>query len=508
VVGLFARLKLRLIAGNLRDNPGRQVGFAISAALALAFGGGGFLTALGLRAASDDVGPGVAVIVFSMLTLGWLTLPVLAFGVDETLDPSRLALLPLRRRDIAVGMLTSSAVGVWPAASLLVLVGLVLGTAPSPLGALVGVAAVALQLGLCITLSRAATTSLAGVLRTRRGRDFLLVIGLVIALLAQLPNLILNGAVRVSPTRHTFDRIVDVLAWGPPGMAARAVAEADPLRLVPLAGAVALVGWWWMVVLGRTQVSVDRSTPAAAVRRRRWNPTGQLGGVAVKELTYMRREPRRTIGLVTALAMSVVVTLSWGRYGAVGVPAVALGAVLLGMQSANAYGSDGPALWMNAIAWTSRRDVQIDLAGRHLASTLVAAPVLLAMAIASCLLISTPGDIPSAYLVGLTVLGAALGIGSVTSVLTPYALPDRMNAFSGAAPGQGGKAFLGSLGVMAGTAALASPVLVLVAVGAPVWALALGLPYAALLAWAGRAAAARVAYPRLPEILAAVSARS
>jgi ABC-2 type transport system permease protein len=505
MVGTFARLKLRLIAGNLRESGGRQVGFAISAVCAAAFGVGGFLLAAQLRTFADDgVAPGVAVITFTVLTLGWVTLPVLAFGVDETLDPSRLALLPLTRRDLVVGMFTSAAVGLWPAASALVLLGLVVGVAPDPPAAVVGLVAAALQWALCLVLSRAVTTSLARVLRSRRGRDLMLAIGLLVTIVAQLPNLLLNGGVRASPDRADFDRIVDVLAWGPPGAAARALGGGNPLGLVPLALAVVAAGWWWMTALDRVQVSVDASTQATAVRRRRWNPAGQLGGVLVKELIYLRREPRRAVGLATSLVVAVMLSFSWGREGGGPGAPVVFGALVLGLQTGNAFGSDGRALWMNAVTWRTPRDVRTDLAGRHLAYLVVATPVLTVMTVASALVTSSVGDIAPALLAGLGVLGTALGVGAVTSALVPYTLPDRVNAFSGAAPGQGGAAFASSLILMVATGLLVIPLAVLAALAGP-WSMVAAPAYGGALAWAGRRIAARATFPRIPELIAAVS---
>jgi ABC-2 type transport system permease protein len=507
VVGIFTRLKLRLLVGNIRSDTGRQVGFALSTLMALLFGVGGFLMAVQLRLRTDDVAPGVAVIAFTMLAFGWCVLPVLAFGVDETLDPSRLALLPLRRRDLMTGLLAASLVGLWPAATALILVGLVIGAAPSPAGAVVGAAAAALMLALCACLARAITTSLAGLLRSRRGRDLMLAVGLGISILAQLPNLVLNGTVSASPTRADFDRLVDALAWGPPGMAARAMADTNPLWLVPVALVVLLVARWWMAALERQQVTPDQST-AAMVKRRRWNPTGPQGGVTLKELAYLRRDPRRTVGLVTGMVMTVVLTFTWGADGAGPLAPVGFGALLLGMQSSNLFGSDGNALWMNAVTWSGWRQIRTDLAGRQVAFALVAVPALVPMSVAAGLISSSPGEIVEALLVGWTILGLTLATTAVTSVVVPFALPDRSNTFSGAAPGSGGKALASSLAVMASTAVLGLPIWVLLATGAPPGLLVLGPVYAGLLAWAGRTFGSHLALPRLPEIVSAVSRAS
>jgi ABC-2 type transport system permease protein len=505
VVGIFARLKLRLLAGNVRSDTGRQVGFALSTGMALIFGTGGFLMAVQLRLRTDDVAPGVAVVAFTVLAFGWCVLPVLAFGVDETLDPARLALLPLRRRDLMAGLLASSLVGLWPAATALILVGLVIGAAPGPGGVAVGVVSALLMLALCVCLARAITTSLAGLLRSRRGRDLMLAVGLGVTILAQMPNLVLNGTVSASPSRADFDRVVDTLEWAPPGMAARAMVDTNPLWLVPVALVVVLVGRWWMFALERQQVGVDAST-AAMVRRRRWNPRGPQGGVTLKELAYLRRDPRRTVGLITGMVMTVVLTFTWGADGAGPLAPVGFGALLLAMQSSNLFGSDGNALWMNVVTWSGWREIRTDLAGRQVAYALVAVPALVPMSIASGLISSsTAADVAEALLVGWTILGLTLAATAVTSVRVPFALPDRANSFSGAAPGQGGKALASSLTVMLSTAVLGLPIWVLLATGAPGPFLVLGPVYGGLLAWAGRTTASRVALPRLPEIVSAVS---
>jgi hypothetical protein len=85
-----------------------------------------------------------------------------------------LAPYPLRTRPLAVGLLAASATGAWPAANLLGLPGLTAGLAsgtPGVLVVLVVLVAVVLQVLFCITLARFVTTSMAGLLRSRRGKD-------------------------------------------------------------------------------------------------------------------------------------------------------------------------------------------------------------------------------------------------------------------------------------------------------------------------------------------------
>ena len=107
-----------------------------------------------------------------MFAFGWLIVPLMTFGLDGTLDPATLALYPLRTRPLAVGLLAASATGAWPLANVIGLLGVTVGLASGALGVLIAVLAVLLQIMFCITLARFVTTALAGVLRSRRGKDF------------------------------------------------------------------------------------------------------------------------------------------------------------------------------------------------------------------------------------------------------------------------------------------------------------------------------------------------
>ena len=46
-------------------------------------------------------------VAFSALTLGWLLMSLLVFGVDETVDPAKFALLPVRAGELLPGLLAA-----------------------------------------------------------------------------------------------------------------------------------------------------------------------------------------------------------------------------------------------------------------------------------------------------------------------------------------------------------------------------------------------------------------
>ena len=64
-----------------------------------------------LRFTSLELTADVTVLAFSVLTLGWLLMSLLVFGIDETVDPAKFALLPVRARELLPGLLVAGLVG-------------------------------------------------------------------------------------------------------------------------------------------------------------------------------------------------------------------------------------------------------------------------------------------------------------------------------------------------------------------------------------------------------------
>ncbi|WP_326635954.1 hypothetical protein OG884_22825 [Streptosporangium sp. NBC_01755] len=514
---VFVRLKLRLVAGNLRGSVQHLLGFVFTVIAAIVFAALGFLAMSTLRFMPPDVAGDVVTVLFAAFLVGWAVVPLLAFGLDDTLDPSRLALFPLRTGRLATGMFAASVTGVWPVATLVVMIGAVAGLAGGVGGVLLGTVAVLLHFALCVVLSRLVTTALSGVLRTRRGRDVLAVSVIFVVLAAQLPNLLLNGGLSADPAAMLAG-VASVLRWTPSGMAAHAVATggaAALLAIVVLAALVTGVGWLWIAALRRALVSPDASTQSSSVRNSRGLlasvlPDGPLAAVAGKELRYARRDPRGRVGWFAAVAVAGIMSFSLNQDGggptgvALAVVPACIGAALIGMQWCNAFGIDGRSLWMNAVAYGTDRDWRTDMAGRHLAVATIALPLLIALATVAAL---RAGDVVWAVPATLTawgVLGVGLGVGALTSVQLPYSVPERLNAFTGAAPGQGGIAFVASFGALIGTGLLALPIVLPMLLGLT-WVAALAVPYGVLVSWGGRRIAGKAAFARYPELLQATS---
>lgn len=525
MAGLFVQLKLRLLTGGFRKSTGQMVGFILGAVFAVCLGAlGCFLLAVlrGQGRTATDIG----VVVFTAFALGWGFLPLLHFGTDETLDPSRLALLPLNRRRLITGLFVASLVGTPPVATLLVLAGGVVGLSGGAGSILVGVVAAALELALCVTFSRALTCALSGLLRSRRGRDLAVFAGLAIVVGIQGLNLAAQYLAGWD-VGNALTNAARVLRWTPSGLAAHAIGDArggDYLtavgELAATAGTVALLLWWWTAALTRALVVHDASTQGAVRPHGRLGPTvgallptGRVGAVAAKELRYVWREPRRKVGLASSLWPGVIIGFSFATNGgglrAGALIAVSFIALLLGLQAANQFGLDGAATWMNVMATSEPRDMRADLAGRNLAHAMIGVPLLLIVSGCFGAFARDLGQAVTAFAVGCGVLGVSLGLSSVTSVLLPYPVPERRtNVFSGGNAGRGCLTAATAWGTMLASAVLALPVILPAAFfGAPatVPLLVLAPAYGAGIAWAGRRIATAVAFPHLPELLAKVS---
>ena len=544
----FVTLKLRLMAGALHGSPARLAGLILAGVAALYATPAAFALLAALH--GRPVAASTGVVVFTVAAVSWTVLPLFTFGTDETLDPARLALLPLRPRTMTIGLFAAALTGIGPVVTFVVLLGVVAAVAGGPGSAVVGVLAAALDLALCVAGSRALTTGLSRLLRSRRGSDAGLIGGALLVVAITGGNLALHGPVAHRGVSREIEAAAGVARWTPPGLLAHAIDDAAhgryPAALAGLAaGAASVLAllWIWAALLGHVLTSQDGQTRGARrpSARPRSLATGVAGAaaapvpavaagpadlltpgavsrartVAVKELRYAWREPRRRAAWA-GLATALLVTLSAAGLAAGGMArssgavlaiAACYPGVIAGVQSANQFGLDGSALWLNVTATWRPRQLRADLAGKNLASALVAVPFFMVLYAALGVVVQQ-ARYPAAGLgLSAAALGVSLGIASVSSVLLPYPVPERRaSAFGGGGTGRGCLAALTSAAILALAGLLLSPLLAVLAVlHAGLWLLIAGPAYGAAIAWAGRVVASELGYRRLPELLAEVS---
>jgi ABC-2 type transport system permease protein len=532
VARILVQLKLRLQLNALRSTGAARASFILSSLVALLVAAGTFAELASLR--HNGAAVDLAAALFTAFAFGWLILPLLAFGLDSTLDPVILALYPVRTRPLMIGLLAASATGAWPLANLIGALGMTVGLAHGPLAVVIAVIAAALQVLFCITLARCVTTALAGLLRSRRGRDLAaLAIIPIFGLYETFAQVLPRAVARHELTAAGFAGVDAWLRWLPPGLAAHAVQDASTghagtavARLALLAAVIAVLGWLWGQSLSRALVTADASTQAAVVKSgalpfgtgligRRGRLTGT---VAARSLIYQRREPMSMIYWGITLVVMVVVSISSlrGQHPVVGVLLCAgFGGAFTGVLRGDAFGQAGPAFYLEALALSGRRGLRAWLAGRDAAIAAIAMPLVLVVPLVIAIISGQPANGLLAMTVGLSATGAGLGISDIFSAAVPYPVEWRAGtAMLRQLDGYGLQALGSRLGGMVAVAVAVIPAVVAIAATGSVTAavripvlIAGGALYGGLLAWAGVAIGAAIAAGKLPELFQ-VAARS
>ncbi|GAB2932243.1 transporter [Streptomyces mayteni] len=520
---IFVRLKLSLLRNGVRQTTGRSAAFLGSVVLSLLVGGLTLLGMVALRGSAHVVE--LSVVLVALIGLGWAFLPLFVGGADETLDPGRLAMLPLSPRALLAGQLAASVVGPGPLFSLLLLSGSAVAVAESPAGWLMVVVAVPLVLLVCTTLTRSIATANARLLSSRRGRDLAILSGIVVVFGIQALNL---GLSRLSEENlGALGSLAGVLGWVPPATGITAVRAASDGSYGVALGALAATGaalalllGWWGRTLTRLMTAPDASTSRDSVPEKvrggaglawsRWLPEGRAGAAMDRSLRYAWRDPKTKMGWVMALGMGLLFPVVWAAQGNSSVYQSCWASGMLGLLMFNQFGQDYSGFWLVAGTIADRRDALAELRGRALAIAVVAVPFTTAVVVLSAVLLGAPSALPDALGIALAALGALLATGAAASARFPYSVPQD-NPMKNVAPGQGSVAWAGILAGLASAAVLCAPLIALTmwlhgAADGLVWTiLPLGTAYGLLLTLTGLHLAARWTADRLPEILTAVS---
>ncbi|MDZ5446288.1 ABC transporter permease [Micromonospora sp. 4G57] len=544
----FVRLKLRVLGNNFHGQGWRIALFVVGVLVGLWFATGGFfaLAAPGL-AGEPRYALLTAAFGGGLLVLGWLLLPLVFFGVDETLDPARFALLPLTRRTLVTGLFAAALVSVPVLTTLVAVSGLVvtagaLGGWPAGLVAVAGVAA---GLLLCVAAARAVTSAFATMLRSRRVRDLAAVLlAVVAALLGPLQIAVLAAVRQADWDRLTgVARVIGWTPFGAPWTAGIDVAEgrvwAGPVKLLITVLTIGALLLWWSRSLESAMVGAasagparDRRGPAGGAvaqlfpRAVGWARRNRFGALVARECRYWWRDARRRANLITIAVVGVfvpvMVNLGGSRLATDGGQAfgeatadsspvlVSLSMLFVGVLAsvtlANQFGFDGSAYAANVVAGVPGR---LELRARMTAFSLYVVPILGVVAVVLATLLGHPAWLGVMAGALLAAYGSGLAINAFVSVLGAYALPETSNPFAMNTGAGVAKSFLTLLSMVA-PAAAAVPMVVAAALLGDLWlwlALPVGVAHGLGAALLGSYLAGDVLDRRQPELLAAVTPR-
>ncbi|MBR7744550.1 hypothetical protein KC207_14740 [Phycicoccus sp. BSK3Z-2] len=425
------------------------------------------LGGLGALAVVAVLGPAIALLVlqpervvaltvplFASLTLFWTVLALAAAGVDNVLDPTRFAVLPVRAWPLSRSLLAASFTGI-PAVMLVVLaLAQTVAWTRGPGTVLAALLAAVLGCLTAVLGSRAATSVLAAVMGGRTGR---LLGAVVVSLVTVLPlglNLVVSRGGLVTDLASFDARGAAVAAsWTPVGWAWALPFDVATGRWGPAAAhlvlAVLLVAglWWvWATRLARVLTSPLTTSGGQRIGRGRLLPVllgrSPVGTVAARRVRAWYRDSRlvsialRTAVLPVFFVLQAVVT-DLGVFAGIGV--VSLG-VFAGLTLMNDLAFDGEAWWLHVSTGLRGRD---DRLGRVVASVVVFGPVV-ALTFGVSAVLGLVDPVVPWLTVTVTAFLASLALATLVGAVLP-----------GTAPRVGGNPFAASSGGAAQGCALA-----------------------------------------------------
>ncbi len=447
-VRFFARLRWKLFRGAIRQGGAQSVATVIGLVAAAGAGTiGSVVLAVGLRSV-DEPEPWLVLFPLALVVVV-IALGVIA-GVAQPVDPRILGSEPISDRRLATGLLTTSACGPPGLAATLVGIGLLVGSADTIVGVLVGLPALAAFLATMLLVSRS-TINLLGLFTVRFPRAAQTTIGIA--------GLVFYGGLQFVPTAFarldpaTRSDVADVARFTPPGQIGQAFADVDDSPLAAL-GHVALGALWlpllavvFMVTMrhlllaaGGAGAGDGRTDRVGSVGRlaRRACGTGAVGAIAWRSVRTRMRHPRTAletfIGGGIGLAVVLVPALTRDEVGASAV--LVGGAVQLSVlfMAGNSIGSDGPALGAEIMCGL---EPEVIVAATTRSVIVVASPLAIIGPLIAAGVTGEWAYLPAGVAVGCAGLLAGAGGAITQSTYVPIAVPESDNPLASGDTGSG-----------------------------------------------------------------------
>jgi ABC-2 type transport system permease protein len=436
VVATLVRLRLLVLRNTLRRQTAQLVVVIIAAVYGLGILLAAVLGLIFLDLASTEVIRTAVVLAGGAALLGWGVLPLVATGIDETLEPARLAAYPIPLRQLMTGLFLGGVLGVPGIVTTIAALCTALSWRHLP-----GVAVVALLTGIlgaasCVVASRAAAAIGSGLStgrRFREARGLLLIIPII--LLGPIV-LVITGFIERAHT--SLGVIVDVVSWTPVGAVwavPASVALGDPVGALARS-AIALATFGVLVLAWRWGLAKALVTPVVQGGGRSHTrgrlglfgngvlgAFGPVGAVAARCLTYWIRDPRYQRQLILIPILPVLL----GFYATLNhthAYLLALGPVtafFLSVTLVTDVSYDGSAFTLHVARGV--RGVA-DRAGRATALLVFALPVVVVFAIGGAAFgAASASSAPALVGLAVGVLGSGVGVASVSSALLVLPVP-------------------------------------------------------------------------------------
>lgn len=473
MVAHLLRLRLLILKNTLLRNKWQLVAIIFGGLYGLGALAGATAGLIALSFASPSLAQTIVVLAGSTLILGWILIPLLTSGIDQTLDTAKLARFPIPQNTLLTGLTLAGVVGIPGVITLLASLATATTWWRNPLIALVALVCAVLGTLTCVVGSRMTVALTATLGANRRFRELTAVL-LFVPLILIGPAITGINAATEGASEDVWPRAAAVLSWTPLGAAWAVPGEfalgnplAALLKLLIAVASLALLAVIWR----RSLRGALESPPRAATRTRAAGKIGLLGmfpatptgAVAARSLTYWIRDPRYTAQLILVPLLPVILVFNGTVTDLPGLVLAAgpLVAFLLSLAIYTDVSYDNTAFATHLATGVSGR---ADRAGRVIALGSFAIPVLVIITVITVVFADALSALPALLGLVLGLILSGMGLSSVTSarIVMPVPLPG--DSPLKAKPGAQASAILSSLLTWAILSALVLPEFVLMIV--------------------------------------------
>ncbi|CAN5386030.1 transporter [soil metagenome] len=469
MVAALLSLRFRVLGNTLARNPIQVVAVVLGTLQALLVLAGVVAGLAILVIYPQPVQQATVVIGGVALTLGWFLVPLVATGIEPTIDPLRLSPFPIPVGRLMLAMTLVGATWIPGIVTFLASIATALAWRETPAAAALALLCGAIATVICIVGSRLLASLSANLVSGRRiGQRIAVLVIAALVLLGPVALAVVLGLRSSEPfpgTAAVLGATPFGAIWSVPGevVAGHPVVAAAEFAIALATLAMMLVIWRWSLLdtfraRGGGARAPQRGSGRLGVFR--FVPATPVGAIAARSLIYWWRDPRFARQLILVPMMPVLLILlaslshaPWLSY--VAAPAVA-GLLPLTLFAVVSYDGTAYALHLS----TGVRGVD-DRAGRAAGLLLFALPAVLVVSIVSMAVAGSLTQLPALFGITIGMLLSGLAVVSVSSasIVIPVARAGR-NPFTAQA-GTGMTAILGSYAVTGVMIALALPELAL-----------------------------------------------
>ncbi|GAB3618042.1 hypothetical protein GCM10027416_25990 [Okibacterium endophyticum] len=473
MVAVLVKLRLLVLVNTLRRSPWQIVGVVIGGLYALGVIGLAVVGLVFLSMGSPELARVAVILAGSVLILGWVVIPLATAGVDQTLEPAKLATFPIPFRQLLLGLTVSGVLGIPGIVTLLIALAAAAAWWRHPLAALAAVLSAVIGVLTCVIASRAVTSLSAGLGAMRRFRELSGIIILIpIMLLGPLISALTSG---LRDAADALPQLADGLAWTPLGavwsvpgdVALGNGLEAVARLLIALATLCVLV-LVWRFGLRAALVSPARSSAKAKAQGKLGFfgvfPGSPTGAVAARALTYWFRDPRYARQLIAVPLIAVLMVFYANMGDSIGVMNIAapVMALILSITIYADISYDGTAF---ALHLSSGLSGVSDRAGRVIAVSTFSVPLIVIVAALSTWFTSSLDLLPGLLGISLGLMLTGFGVASVTSARVIFPVPEAGDNPFKSQPGAALPSTIATFATWGVVAVLVLPELVLAIVG-------------------------------------------